>query len=97
MTQMIFRIKFVFYQNNLIKIILRTVDIVGLYPNIPQEEGLSAFRKQLDNRMEKYISSDMLSDLAEVVPKSNILKFGKKKKTKTKKRDCNRNEICISL
>ena len=71
------------------------VDIVGLYPNIPQEEGLSAFRKRLDNRMEKYISSDMLSDLAEVVPKSNILKFGKKKKAK--KRDCNRNEICISL
>ena len=82
MTQIIFRIKFVFYQNNLINIILRTVDIVGLYPNIPQEEGLSAFRKQLDNRMEKYISSDMLSDLAEVVPKSNILKFGKKKKSK---------------
>ena len=74
-----------YYQNNLIKIILRTVDIVGLYPNIPQEEGLSAFRKQLDNRMEKYISSDMLSDLAEVVPKSNILKFGKKKKNKNKK------------
>ena len=61
------------------------VDIVGLYPNIPQEEGLSAFRKRLDNRMEKYISSDMLSDLAEVVPKSNILNFGKKKKNKNKK------------
>ena len=64
MTQMIFWIKFVLYQNNLINIILRMVDIVGLYPNIPQEEGLSAFRKRLDNRMEKYISSDMLSDLA---------------------------------
>ena len=36
--------------------------------------------------MEKYISSDTPSDLAEVVPKSNILKFGKKKeKTKQKR------------
>ena len=33
-------------------IILCTVDVVGLYPNIPHEEGLSALRKRLDNRME---------------------------------------------
>ena len=59
-------------------IILCTVDVVGLYPNIPQEEGLSALRKRLDNRMEKYISSDTLCDLAEVVLKNNIFKFGKK-------------------
>ena len=45
-------------------IILCTVDAVGLYPNIPHEEGLSAIRKRLDNRMEKYISSDTLCDLA---------------------------------
>ena len=36
-------------------IILCTVDFVGLYRNIPQEEGLSALRKRLDDRMEKYI------------------------------------------
>ena len=30
-------------------IILYTVDVVGLYPNIPHEKGLSALRKQLDN------------------------------------------------
>ena len=59
-------------------IILCTVDGVGLYPNMPHEEGLSALRKQLDNRMEKYISSDTLCDLAEVVLKNNIFKFGKK-------------------
>ena len=34
-------------------IILCTVDVVGLYPNIPHEEGLSALRKRLDNQMEK--------------------------------------------
>ena len=59
-------------------IVLCTVDVVDLYPNIPHDEGLSALKKQLDNRMKKYISSDMLCDLAEVVLKNNIFKFGKK-------------------
>ena len=40
--------------------ILCTVDVVGLYPNIPHEECLSAFTKRLDNRMGKYISGDRL-------------------------------------
>ena len=60
-------------------IILYTVDIVGLYPNIPHEVGLCALRKWLDNRMEKYISSDTLCDLAEVLLKNHIFKFGKSK------------------
>ena len=55
-----------------------TVDVVGLYPNIPHEEGLPTLRKRWDNRMEKYISSDTLCDLAEVVLKNSIFKFGKK-------------------
>ena len=59
-------------------IILCTVDVVGLYPNIPQEEGLSALRKRLDNRMKKYISSDTLCNLAEAELKNNAFKFGKK-------------------
>ena len=46
-----------------------------LYPNIPHEEGLSAIRKWLDNRMEKCISSDTLCDLTEVVLKNNISKY----------------------
>ena len=72
------------------------VEVVGLYANIPHEEGLSALRKQLDNRMEKCISSDMHCDLADVVLKSNIFKFGKNQK-KAKKRDCNSKGICTSL
>ena len=74
-------------------IILCTVDILVLYPNIPPTEGVSALRKWLDNWMKKYISSDMLCNLAEVVPKNNIFKFGKKKKIKSNKRDCNWNEL----
>ena len=54
-------------------IILYMVNVVGLYPNIPPEEGLFSLRKRLDNRKEKYISSDTLCDLAEVVLKNNIL------------------------
>ena len=48
-------------------IILGMVDVIGLYPNIPHEEGLSALRKPSDNQMEKYISSNMLCNLVEVV------------------------------
>ena len=72
------------------------VDIVGLHPNIPHKEGLSALRKQLDNRMKKYISSATLCDLAEVVLKNNIFKSGKKN-IKAKKTDYNWNEISTSL
>ena len=57
---------------------LYTVDVVGLYINIPQEEDLSALKQQLDNRTEKYISSDALCDLEEVVPVNNIFKFSTK-------------------
>ena len=35
-------------------------------------------KEVLDNRMEKYISSYTLCDIAEVVCKNNIFKFGKK-------------------
>ena len=48
-------------------IILCTVDLVDLYPNILHEEGLSSLMKRLDNQMEKYISSDTLCDPAEVL------------------------------
>ena len=57
---------------------LCTVDVVGLYINIPHEEDLSALKQQLDNRTEKYISSDALCDLEEVVPVNNIFKFSTK-------------------
>ena len=59
-------------------IVLCTVDVVGLYSNIPQKECLSAVRKRLDNRMGKYVSSNTLCDLTEVVLKNNIFKFSKK-------------------
>ena len=54
------------------------MDVVGLYPNIPHEEGLSALRKRLETRKEKYVSTENITDIAEVVLKNNIFTFGKK-------------------
>ena len=58
--------------------ILCTMDVVGLYPNIPHEEGLSALRKRLETRKEKYVSTDTIIDLTELLFKNNIFTFGKK-------------------
>ena len=40
--------------------ILVTVDVVGLYPSIPQNAGLGALKYALDCRQNKKIPSDML-------------------------------------
>ena len=53
-------------------IILCTIDVVGLGPNIPHDEGLITLRKSLESREDKTISTDSLMDLAEWVLKNNI-------------------------
>ena len=37
-------------------IVLCTMDVVGLYPNTPHEEGLSALRKRLETQKEKRLN-----------------------------------------
>ena len=59
-------------------IILCSVDVVGLYPNIPHDEGLSAPQKRLELRRDKKLSTSTLVELAEVVLKSNVFISGKK-------------------
>ena len=59
-------------------IILCTADVVGLYPNIPHDEGLSVLRKRLDLRQEKDVTTSTLVELAEVVLKNNIFTFMEK-------------------
>ena len=59
-------------------ILLCTMDVAGLYPNIPYDEGLSAFRKILDERDEKYVSTDILVELAELFLKNNDFNFNEK-------------------
>ena len=48
------------------------MDVAGLYANILQEEGLPALRKRLESWKEKYVSTDTIIDLAEVVLKINV-------------------------
>ena len=59
-------------------IILCTVAVVGLYPNIPHDEGLSALRKRLDLKQEEDVTTSTLVELAEVVLKNNICTFMEK-------------------
>ena len=54
------------------------MDVVELYPNIPHEEGLDSLRRFWEARDNKQISSDTLTELAEVVLKNNISEFGEK-------------------
>ena len=58
--------------------ILCTGDVIGLYPNIPHDEGLSALRKRLDLKQEKDVTTSTLVELAEVVLKNNIFTFMEK-------------------
>ena len=58
--------------------ILCTIDVVGLYPNIPHEEGLASLRKFLDARTEKKVTTETLLELAEIVLKNNIFQFNEK-------------------
>lgn len=48
---------FLLYQ---IIFLLCTVDVMGLYPNIPHEEGLQAIRAALEKREDKTVSTRSL-------------------------------------
>ena len=52
--------------------------VVGLYPNIPHDQDLSALRKRLDLRQKKNVTTSTLVELAEVVLKNNIFTFKEK-------------------
>ena len=51
------------------------MDVVGLFPIIPHEEGLSALRKRLDESDKKEVSADTLVQLAELVLKNKCLQL----------------------
>ena len=56
----------------------RTMDIIGLYPNIPHGKGPASLRKLLESTNNKQISSDTLTELVEVVLNNNIFEFDEK-------------------
>ena len=47
-----------------------SIDVVGLYPNMPNSKGLISFRRFLELRYDKQISSDTLTELAKIVLKT---------------------------
>ena len=58
--------------------ILCTIDVIGLYPNIPHDEGLASLRKFLDASTEKKVTTETLLELAGTVLKNNIFQFNEK-------------------
>ena len=55
--------------------ILCTIDVVGLYPSIPHDEGLNALRDVLNSRNDQSVSTESLVELADVVLKNNFFEF----------------------
>ena len=55
--------------------LLVTADVVGLYPSIPHEAGLSALREALCKRTRKEIPTENLIKMAELVLKNNFFEF----------------------
>ena len=53
-------------------VILCTIDVLGLYLNLPHDEGLLAMEKALNLRKDKKIPTEPLTELAECVLKNNI-------------------------
>ena len=55
--------------------ILCTIDVVGLYPSIPHDEGLNVLKKVLGERDNINVSSETLLDLASLVLKNSYFEF----------------------
>ena len=55
--------------------IIATIDVCGLYTNIPMDEGIESVTEALDERDDKTVSSEFLSRLLELVLKKNIFEL----------------------
>ena len=60
--------------------LLVTVDVVGLYPSIPHQDGLDALSIKLEQREDKKISTEDLLEMAQFVLKNNYFEFNSKVK-----------------
>ena len=58
--------------------ILCTIDVVGLYPNIPHDEDLAFLKDFVDSRVDKKVTTDTLIELAELILKNKIFEFSDK-------------------
>ena len=64
--------------------LLCTVDVVGLYQNIPQNEGLLAVKEALKNQVDQTVSIESLMELVEIVLKYKIFEHDDKFISKNK-------------
>ena len=55
--------------------ILVTVDVSGLYTNIPQQEGMDCTKEALDERKVKEVPTEYIIRLLEIILKHNIFEF----------------------
>ena len=55
-----------------------SIDVTGLYPNIPIDEGLLAFEEALDTRTKREASTNFLISLLQLVLTGNVVEFNKK-------------------
>ena len=60
---------------SLLKIGILCTDVVGLYPNIPLEEGLASTKKYLNNSESKEVTTDTLVELADKALKNHCIQF----------------------
>jgi hypothetical protein len=52
-----------------------SIDVVGLYSNIPTDEGILAMKRALNTRQDKTVSTDTLIELLDHVLRLNIFLF----------------------
>jgi len=52
-----------------------TLDVVGLYTNIPSDEGIAKFRAALDTRENQSVSTEFLITLLTLILKCNVFEF----------------------
>jgi len=58
--------------------IVFSVDVTGLYTNIPQDDGLEFCREALESRIDKSVPTSFLIALLNIWLKNNIFEFGGK-------------------
>ena len=55
--------------------ILVVMDVVGLFTNIPQEEGVECVRKSLQNRTDSNVTTEFIIRLLKIILEYNIFEF----------------------
>ena len=58
--------------------VLVTIDVVGLYTNIPRDLGIEIVKQKLETRKNKEVPTDFLIKLLELLLKFNIFEFDEK-------------------